>query len=56
MTSIVDGSAVTRGCYCDTNDHACSFPCWMRVGLTTDPCRDPQHRKCEPTLPDPEDD
>lgn len=37
----VDGSRVTPGtekCMCDTGHRRCEFPCWQRIGLTTDPC------------------
>lgn len=45
MVSVfVDGNTNVRGCACGPE---CEFPCWQRVGLTTDPC-------CEtcPTLVD----
>lgn len=40
-TVMLDGSRITPGtedCKCDTGSRSCEFPCWQRVGLTTDLC------------------
>ena len=39
----LDGSRVTPGtekCRCDTDGRRCEFPCFQRLGLTSDPCCD----------------
>lgn len=41
MTGFLDGSRVTPGterCVCDKDGRCCEFPCWMRLGLTAQPC------------------
>jgi hypothetical protein len=48
----LDGSRVTPGteeCHCDEDGRECEFPCWQRIGLTSQPCCP----DCAP-LPDPE--
>lgn len=48
MTTFIDGSRITPGterCMCDSKvprpdgrPRDCEFPCFQRIGLTTDPC------------------
>jgi hypothetical protein len=50
----LDGSRTTpgtEGCRCDTDGRVCSWPCWQRIGLTSEPCCP----DCAPLL-EPEDD
>lgn len=43
--TLVDGSAVQRGCMCDSHvprpdgrERDCAMPCWQRIGMTETPC------------------
>ncbi len=28
----------TKGCHCDKDGKFCEWPCWQRIGLTSEPC------------------
>jgi hypothetical protein len=36
--TFLDGNRVTPGTECCVCGPDCEFPCWQRVGLTTQPC------------------